>query len=120
MTETAGWGVASGVGFTALAVAACRAIETAREEALIRDPYGAAFVQAAQDAARHTAAGVDVDVDSLWHDSKDLNPVEWLRAHDWAADAQLSTEIAERYGRPLPATLPEGMLTAQFVTAIRP
>jgi hypothetical protein len=54
-----------------------------------------------------------------WHDSKGLDPVEWLRAHGWAADAHPSAEVAEGYGRPLPATLPEGMLTAQFVTAIR-
>jgi hypothetical protein len=52
--------------------------------------------------------------------SKDLDLVEWLRAHDWAADAHPSTGVAEGYGRPLPATLPEGMLTAQFVTATRP
>jgi methyltransferase (TIGR00027 family) len=47
MTEGAGWGVSSGVGFTALAAAGCRAIETLRDPALIQDPYAAAFVRAA-------------------------------------------------------------------------
>jgi O-methyltransferase involved in polyketide biosynthesis len=89
MTESAGWDVASGAGFTALAAAACRAIETGREPALIRDPYGAAFVRAAQ------------------------------MARGWSVAALASTEVAEGYGRPLPASLPEGMLTAWFITATR-
>jgi len=47
MTDSADWGVASGIGFTALAVAGCRAVETLREPPLFQDPYAAAFVRAA-------------------------------------------------------------------------
>jgi methyltransferase (TIGR00027 family) len=47
MTDSADWGVANGVGFTALAAAGCRAIETLRDPPLIHDPYAAAFVRAA-------------------------------------------------------------------------
>jgi methyltransferase (TIGR00027 family) len=70
-------------------------------------------------AVARTASDVDVDVDSLWHDRPDLDPAEWLRAHGWAAHAHPSAGAAEGYGRPLPASLPEGMLTAQFITARR-
>ncbi|MBO8192982.1 SAM-dependent methyltransferase [Streptomyces oryzae] len=41
------WDIVSGVGVTALAVAAGRAIETSRPDALVKDPYAAAFVAAA-------------------------------------------------------------------------
>jgi methyltransferase (TIGR00027 family) len=47
MTDSADWGVANGVGFTALALAGCRAVETLRESPLFLDPYAAAFVRAA-------------------------------------------------------------------------
>jgi methyltransferase (TIGR00027 family) len=51
MTESAEWDIASGVGQTALATAACRAVETLRENPLVRDPYAAAFVLAARGPA---------------------------------------------------------------------
>ncbi|MEU3355075.1 SAM-dependent methyltransferase [Streptomyces sp. NPDC037389] len=41
------WDVVSGVGVTALAVAAARAVETSRPDALIEDPYALGFVEAA-------------------------------------------------------------------------
>ncbi|WP_019358227.1 SAM-dependent methyltransferase [Streptomyces sp. AA1529] len=47
MTADQQWDIVSGVGVTALAVAAGRAVETARTDALIADPYAAAFVRAA-------------------------------------------------------------------------
>ncbi|HUN30474.1 MAG TPA: SAM-dependent methyltransferase [Trebonia sp.] len=47
MTDTADWGVAKGVGFTALAAAGLRAVETLRAPALFSDPFAAAFVRAA-------------------------------------------------------------------------
>lgn len=40
------WDIISGVGITALAVAAARAVETNRAEGLVRDPFAGAFVQA--------------------------------------------------------------------------
>ncbi|MEU8584868.1 SAM-dependent methyltransferase [Streptomyces abikoensis] len=42
------WDVVSGVGITALAVAAARAVETSRPDALIADPYALGFVEAAR------------------------------------------------------------------------
>ncbi|KPC94899.1 methyltransferase [Streptomyces sp. NRRL F-6602] len=45
------WDITSGVGVTALAVAAGRAVESARDDALITDPYAAAFVAAAGTSA---------------------------------------------------------------------
>ncbi|HEX6443549.1 MAG TPA: class I SAM-dependent methyltransferase [Streptosporangiales bacterium] len=41
------WDVVSGVGITALGVAATRAMETTRDDALIDDPYAAKFVERA-------------------------------------------------------------------------
>jgi methyltransferase (TIGR00027 family) len=46
--DEADWDIASGVGLTALAAAACRAVETLREPPLVRDPYAGSFVQAAR------------------------------------------------------------------------
>jgi methyltransferase (TIGR00027 family) len=48
MNQHARWDILSGVGLTALGVAAGRAIETHRHEALVRDPYAEAFVHAAR------------------------------------------------------------------------
>ena len=45
--EPADWDIVSGVGLTALAAAAMRAMEGHQPEPLVRDPYAAAFVQAA-------------------------------------------------------------------------
>ncbi|MGH3779460.1 MAG: SAM-dependent methyltransferase [Pseudonocardiaceae bacterium] len=48
MDQPAQWDIVTGVGFTALAVAALRAIETHRHpDGLVNDPYAAAFVKAA-------------------------------------------------------------------------
>lgn len=44
---SAQWDIVTGVGFTALAVAAGRAMETHREDGLVSDPYAEAFVRAA-------------------------------------------------------------------------
>jgi methyltransferase (TIGR00027 family) len=48
MTEHADWDIVTGVGFTALAVAAGRALETHRPDRLVADPYAEAFVRAAR------------------------------------------------------------------------
>ena len=47
--ESADWDVVSGVGVTALAAAAMRAVEGHHAEPLVRDPYAVAFVKAAAD-----------------------------------------------------------------------
>jgi methyltransferase (TIGR00027 family) len=47
VTDNADWDASKDVGFTALLVAACRAIESHHEHPLVRDPYAAEFVRAA-------------------------------------------------------------------------
>jgi methyltransferase (TIGR00027 family) len=47
VTSDRQWDIVTGVGITALGVAAARAIETARDEPLINDPFAAHFVRAA-------------------------------------------------------------------------
>jgi methyltransferase (TIGR00027 family) len=47
MNQHAQWDIVTGVGITALGVAAARAIETHRHEGLVTDPYAEAFVRAA-------------------------------------------------------------------------
>jgi O-methyltransferase involved in polyketide biosynthesis len=47
MNHHAQWDIVTGVGVTALVVAAGRAIETHRHEGLVTDPYAAVFVRAA-------------------------------------------------------------------------
>lgn len=47
MSELADWDIVTGVGITALGVAAGRAIETHRPDGLVSDPYAEAFVKAA-------------------------------------------------------------------------
>lgn len=62
-------GVEDGVGLTALMVAAARAIETHRPDALARDPYAEHFVRAARASARWPLHPQDVpggDTDPLW------------------------------------------------------
>jgi methyltransferase (TIGR00027 family) len=48
LTQDADWDIVTGVGITALGVAAGRAIETHRPGRLVEDPYAEAFVRAAQ------------------------------------------------------------------------
>ncbi|MFD2417630.1 SAM-dependent methyltransferase [Amycolatopsis pigmentata] len=45
--KTRGWDIVSGIGITALAVAAARAVETSRDDGLVRDPFAGVFVEAA-------------------------------------------------------------------------
>jgi methyltransferase (TIGR00027 family) len=47
MSQSEQWDIVSGVGITALGVAAARAVESSRPDRLIDDPYAAAFVRAA-------------------------------------------------------------------------
>lgn len=46
--ELRDWDIVSGVGITALGVAAARALEASRREPLVRDPFAADFVHAAE------------------------------------------------------------------------
>ncbi|WP_274917903.1 SAM-dependent methyltransferase [Streptomyces sp. WZ-12] len=50
MTEFEQWDIVSGVGLTALGVAAGRALESERDDRLVSDPYAGEFVAAAEEA----------------------------------------------------------------------
>ncbi|MGK4585772.1 class I SAM-dependent methyltransferase [Kitasatospora sp. HPMI-4] len=68
-TARLGTGVEGGVGLTALMVAAARAIETRRPDALAQDVYAEHFVRAAQASAHwpvHPRQVPDGDADPLW------------------------------------------------------
>lgn len=61
------WDIVSGVGITALAVAAARAVESSRPEPLVEDPYAASFVEAADSPLPlPTRAGELPREDALW------------------------------------------------------
>ncbi|MEU0565445.1 SAM-dependent methyltransferase [Nonomuraea sp. NPDC005983] len=69
MPGAAHTGVESGVGLTALMIAAARAIETNRPDALAADAYAAHFVRAARASAAwpvHPAEVPDGDANPLW------------------------------------------------------
>lgn len=66
MTESASWDVASGVGSTALTIAAMRAIEAQRPDALARDPYAEAFVLASGMSLPTTPEAADADPAFPW------------------------------------------------------
>lgn len=62
MDEHGDWDIVSGVGITALAVAAMRAMESQRDDALIHDPYAESFV---------TRSGATVPMPTSWADIDD-------------------------------------------------
>ncbi|MBB3663230.1 methyltransferase (TIGR00027 family) [Prauserella sediminis] len=65
--ELRDWDIVSGVGITALGVAAARAVETSRTDALVRDPYAAEFVRAAESPIPMPTRAEDVaDDDHRW------------------------------------------------------
>ena len=66
MNDRADWDIASGVGLTALAAAACRAVEALREPPLVRDPYAGAFIRAAQAPARLPVTPQEADEDQAF------------------------------------------------------
>lgn len=65
--ELRDWDIVSGVGITALGVAAARAVETSRADALVRDPYAADFVRSAESPVTMPAHVEDIaDDDRRW------------------------------------------------------
>jgi methyltransferase (TIGR00027 family) len=77
--EHGSWDIVSGVGITALAVAATRALESKRDDALIDDPYAEDFV---------TRSRTTVSIPTSWATIEDLEgrsapDKEW--AHFWTA-----------------------------------
>jgi methyltransferase (TIGR00027 family) len=67
MNQHAQWDIVTGVGITALGVAAGRAIETHRHEGLVTDPYAEAFVDAAgSPVPMPTRPDADEDLAIAW------------------------------------------------------
>lgn len=97
------WDVVSGVGITALGVAATRAMETTRDDALIDDPYAAKFVERAGErlpvplptslgtaAAPGNGAGEDEDWRRFFLAMAGYMGVRSRFFDDWFADAAAS------------------------------
>jgi methyltransferase (TIGR00027 family) len=72
-TDDDQWGITESVGVTALGVAGGRAMETHRDDGLVRDPYAEAFVDAAAGEIRLPARPDDVEE----------APTEGATAADW-------------------------------------
>lgn len=67
MNQHAQWDIITGVGITALGVAAARALETHRYEGLVTDPYAEAFVHAAgAPVPMPTSPDADKDPELPW------------------------------------------------------
>ncbi|MEU7166265.1 SAM-dependent methyltransferase [Streptomyces morookaense] len=84
------WDIVSGIGITALAVAAARAVETSRPDPLIQDPYAARFVEEARPpvplpttAAEAEATGVQ----HYWSDTSTYIAVRTRAFDDFFQDA---------------------------------
>lgn len=75
-----GWNITESVGITALGVAACRAIETSRADALIRDEFALALVSAAGPQWAQMATG-----NLGWQPDDDLSRREFQSAVDYQA-----------------------------------
>jgi methyltransferase (TIGR00027 family) len=98
-----GWDIVSGVGITALGVAATRAMESTRDDALIDDPYAAKFVERAGErlpvplptslgaaAALGNGAGEDADWRRFFLAMAGYMGVRSRFFDDWFADAAAS------------------------------
>lgn len=80
------WDIVSGVGITAVAVAAGRAIETKRDDRLIEDPYAESLVQAA-DAPLPLLASGSPEVDDLMATMTDYMGLRSRFFDDWFRQA---------------------------------
>lgn len=81
MDEHDDWDIVSGVGITALAVAAMRAMESKRDDALIDDPYAESFV---------TRSGATVPMPTSWaniDDSANRSEADQQWANFWTVTA---------------------------------
>lgn len=69
------------------------------------------------DADEATAHKFGVDVTGMWPRDQRDDPAPWLADHGWSVAVHLFTDVARRYGRALPADLPEGMRSTVLITA---
>lgn len=77
MDEHDDWDIVSGVGITALMVAAARAMESTRDDALIDDPYAESFVR---------SSGITVPIPTSWatiNDSENQSEADQQWASYW-------------------------------------
>lgn len=77
MSSTEQWDIVTSVGLTALGVASARAVEATRPEALVRDRYAQAFVEAADAPAVMPAGGEDSP------GSEDVPESQWYAIADY-------------------------------------
>lgn len=76
MTQQADWDIVTGIGMTALAVAAARALESRRDDRLVSDPFAEAFVRAAPSPTPIPTRFEDIDED-------DEDKVMWAAMADY-------------------------------------
>ena len=58
-----------------------------------------------------------VDVTGMWPRDQRDDPVSWLADRGWSVTVDPLNDVARRYGRPVPADLPEGMRSTLLITA---
>lgn len=81
MNEPDGWNIVSGAGITALMVAAARAVESTRDDALIDDPYAESFVR---------RSGITVPLPTRWstlNDSENQSEADQQWTSFWTVTA---------------------------------
>ncbi|MFM1725787.1 SAM-dependent methyltransferase [Rhodococcus sp. PAM 2766] len=87
MDELAEWDIVTGVGITALGVAAGRAMETHRDGGLVSDPYAEAFVEAAAPPAPMPTRLEDTDDREVpWRSMSDYMGVRSRYFDDYLGD----------------------------------
>lgn len=84
------WDIVSGIGITALAVAAARAVETSRPDALIQDPYAARFVEEARPPVPMPTTAAEAAADGAqeyWLDTSSYIAIRTKAFDDFFQDA---------------------------------
>ncbi len=138
------WGITASVGATALMVAATRAIETARPDALFCDEYAQLFplslvsqnsvpgsrlsleeigspstrisIDDADFVAMSTHLGIDMS--RLWNTDPQQDWSQWVDRAGWRVHTVLLSEIAHQRGRELSGGLGTRLASNTMVTAI--
>ncbi|MFF4409911.1 SAM-dependent methyltransferase [Streptomyces sp. NPDC001404] len=84
------WDIVSGIGITALAVAAARAVETSRPDALIQDPYAVRFVEEARPPVPMPTTAAEAEADGArryWPDTSTYIAVRTRAFDDFFQEA---------------------------------
>lgn len=89
--ELQDWDIVSGVGITALGVAAARAVETSRADGLVRDPYAADFVRAARSSVPMPTRIEDADAEEIgWATMSQFMGLRSRFLDDYLRDSQVA------------------------------